>query len=76
MIAQRAVTCPPRRTSGGGPNQPDFTITLPDGQTVNFDITTNNERGIARHLQRPYGPGLQIIPYERPDGLVPFPPRR
>jgi uncharacterized protein YukE len=58
----------------GGPNQPDFTITLPDGRVVNFDITTNDPRGIARHLKRPYGPGLEIIGYDRPDGVVPFPP--
>jgi hypothetical protein len=58
----------------GGPNRPDFTITLPDGQVVNFDITTNNPRGIARHLARPYGGGLEIIGYDRPDGVVPFPP--
>jgi hypothetical protein len=41
---------------------------------VNFDITTNDPRGIARHLNRPYGPGLEIIGYDRPDGVVPFPP--
>jgi exonuclease VII small subunit len=58
----------------GGPSQPDFTITLPDGRVVNFDITTNDPRGIARHLRRPYGPGLEIIGYDRPDGVVPFPP--
>ena len=58
----------------GGPNRPDFTITLPDGQVVNFDITTNDQGGIARHLKRPYGPGLEIIGYDRPDGVVPFPP--
>jgi hypothetical protein len=58
----------------GGPNEPDFTITLPDGRVVNFDITTNDARGIARHLNRPYGPGLEIIGYDRPDGVVPFPP--
>lgn len=58
----------------GGPGEPDFTITLPDGRVVNFDTTTNDPRGIARHLKRPYGPGLEIIGYDRPDGVVPFPP--
>lgn len=58
----------------GGPKEPDFTITLPDGRVVNFDTTTNDPRGIARHLKRPYGQGLEIIGYDRPDGLVPFPP--
>jgi RHS repeat-associated protein len=53
----------------GGPNQPDFTG-VPGGPAagMNFDITTPGQ--IAAHLARPgYGPGLNVVTYQRP---VPF----
>lgn len=54
----------------GGPNNPDFV-----GRTIfrgiNYDITTAAQ--IAAHLNRPYGPGLQIVTYTRPPGFTLFP---
>jgi len=58
----------------GGPNEADFTITMPDGTRVEFDVTTDNPRTQAQHRARPYGPGLELIGYRRPDSVVPFPP--
>ncbi len=58
----------------GGPNRPDFTVELKDGEIVDFDVTTDSPREVPRHLGRPYGEGLELIPYRRPDGLSPFPP--
>ena len=54
----------------GGPNQPDFVGRgLLRGQ--NYDITTPGHA--AAHFGRWYGPGLNIIPYERPPGFTVFP---
>lgn len=46
---------------------PDFRSTA-TGAT--FDITTNTPRSFADHLARPYGNGLNILPYDRPQGFV------
>jgi hypothetical protein len=46
---------------------PDFRSTA-TGAT--FDITTNTPRSFADHLARPYGNGLNILPYNRPQGFV------
>jgi RHS repeat-associated protein len=46
---------------------PDFRSTA-TGAT--FDITTNTPRSFADHLARPYGQGLNILPYDRPQGFT------
>jgi hypothetical protein len=47
---------------------------VPDFQSkvtgATFDITTNTPRSFADHLARPYGNGLNILPYNRPQGFV------
>ncbi|MDC6171315.1 RHS repeat-associated core domain-containing protein, partial [Paucibacter sp. XJ19-41] len=52
--------------SAPGRVAPDFASRL-TGQT--FDITTNTTRSFADHLARPYGSGLNIVPYDRPAGF-------
>ena len=53
-----------------GPNNPDFIgVGSAAGQT--FDITTPGQ--IGAHLARPYGPGLQIMTYTRPQNFRVFP---
>ena len=53
--------------SAPGRIAPDFASRL-TGQT--FDITTNSVRSFAEHLTRPYGQGLNIVPYDRPAGFL------
>jgi RHS repeat-associated protein len=55
----------------GGPHQPDFIGRgLPVGQ--NFDITTPGQ--VQAHLNRPgYGPGLNVVTYQRPSWFKLFP---
>jgi RHS repeat-associated protein len=51
----------------GGPNNPDF-IGLGPVAGSNFDITTPGQ--VRAHLRRPgYGPGLNVITYQRPPGF-------
>lgn len=45
---------------------PDFRSTV-TGAT--FDITTNTPKSFADHLARPYGNGLNLLPYDRPTGF-------
>lgn len=54
----------------GGPNNPDF---IGRGRLAGttFDITTEAAR--AAHMRRPYGPGMKIIPYQRPTNFELFP---
>jgi RHS repeat-associated protein len=57
----------------GGPNQPDF-VGTPGGpaQGMNFDITT--PAAVRAHLARPvYGPGLNVVTYQRPPLFTLFP---
>ncbi|MGE0454252.1 MAG: RHS repeat domain-containing protein [Vicinamibacteria bacterium] len=57
----------------GGPNRPDFTG-VPGGPAagMNFDITTPAQ--VGAHLARPgYGPGLNVVTYQRPPLFTLFP---
>jgi F0F1-type ATP synthase membrane subunit c/vacuolar-type H+-ATPase subunit K len=56
-----------------GPNRPDFTG-VPGGPAagMNFDITTPGQ--VGAHLARPgYGPGLNVVTYQRPPLFTLFP---
>jgi hypothetical protein len=57
----------------GGPSRPDFTG-APGGPAagMNFDITTPGQ--VGAHLARPgYGPGLNVVTYQRPPLFRLFP---
>jgi hypothetical protein len=57
----------------GGPSRPDFTG-VPSGPAagMNFDITTPAQ--VNAHLARPgYGPGLNVVTYQRPPLFRLFP---
>ena len=55
----------------GGPRKPDF-IGKGAFERMNFDITTPGQ--VQAHLNRPgYGPGLNVVTYERPAGFTLFP---
>ena len=56
----------------GGPNNPDFAgrgAGLAWGEA--FEITT--PQAVPRHLARPYGPGLNVVTYQRPPLFRLFP---
>jgi hypothetical protein len=56
----------------GGPNNPDFGGNVVGaGWGEAFDITTPG--AVAEHLTRPYGPGLNIVTYQRPPLFKLFP---
>jgi hypothetical protein len=56
----------------GGPNSPDFVGRgAPLMWAETFDITT--VQAVARHLTRPYGPGLNVVTYQRPPLFGVFP---
>jgi hypothetical protein len=54
----------------GGAGQPDF-IGRGLATGLNFEVTT--PAATARHLTRPYGPGLNVVKYQRPGTFVVFP---
>jgi len=79
MVSQLADAHSPLLQDGvrrlGGPNEGDWVVELPDGGQVHLDLTTDNPNTVAAHRRRPYGEGLEIVSYRRPDGVIPFPPR-
>jgi RHS repeat-associated protein len=56
----------------GGPNRPDFVGRIgSEAVGMTFDVTTT--AAAAAHQARPYGLGLQLITYERPETFRLFP---
>jgi hypothetical protein len=51
----------------GGPRNPDF-VGVGSSNGMNFEITT--PRSVASHMTRPYGPGLNVVTYQRPAGFM------